>query len=46
MAINLCAVHKKTDTKYLKQQKLSGRKVSQFDRICENVEKTFVILLP
>ena len=31
---------------YRKQQKLSGRKVSRFDRICENVEKTFVILLP
>ena len=24
---------------YRKQQKLSGRKVSRFDRMCENVEK-------
>ena len=33
-------------TTYRKQQKLSGKKVSWFDRICENVEKTFAILLP
>ena len=31
---------------YHKQQKLSERKVSWFNRICENVEKTFMILLP
>ena len=31
---------------YHKQQKLSERKVSWFNSICENVEKTFMILLP
>ena len=31
---------------YHKQQKLSERNVSWFNRICENVEKTFKILLP
>ena len=30
---------------YHKQQKLSERKVLQFNRICENIEKTFMILL-
>ena len=29
-----------------RQQKLSEKKVSWFNRICENVEKTFTILLP
>ena len=28
---------------YRKQQKLGKRKVSRFDSICENVEKTFVV---
>ena len=27
-----------------KQQKLIGRKVLRFDRICENVEKAFIII--
>ena len=31
---------------YRKHQKLSRRKVLRIDRICENVEKTFAILLP
>ena len=43
---NLCFISESAGQKYHKQLKLSGRKVLRFDRICENVEKTFMILLP